>query len=105
MNLWVAIPTFLATLAWISVVAWFWIRAKWWKTDVGRNAMGLSFFIAISLMRLSYAHLNHRATTHSSFWLTAFGIFIYTGLTFFGAQRVYFIEQSQRQKTGGLKDR
>ena len=60
--------------------------------------MGISFFIALALARLSYAHLDGVPTSTTSFWLVAFGFGIYNALAFFGFQRVYLIEQSQRRK-------
>lgn len=96
MNPWLAIPTFTATVAWLSVVIWYWIRAKWWKSYVGQNTMGISMFIALALVRLSYTHLDGIPASYQPFWVTAFGVFIYSGLTYFGFQRLVLIEQSQR---------
>lgn len=97
MNPWIAIPTFAATLAWISVVTWYWIRAKWWKAPVGRNTMGISMFIALVLARLSYMHLDDVPPAPVSTASTLFGVFVYLGLTVAGLHRLYLIEDSQRK--------
>jgi hypothetical protein len=102
MNPWVAIPTFLATLAWVGVVVLYWMRAKWWKSTIGWNTMGISFFIALALARLSYTHVDGVASSTTSVWLVGFGFFIYNALAFFGFQRFYLIEQSQRRKARGI---
>lgn len=98
MNYWVAIPTFIATLAWLMVVVWYWIRAKWWKSPVGRNTMGISIAIALALVRLTYSQLDAISPAPMPWYLTAFGSVIYSYLAYSGFRRVYLIEQSQRQK-------
>lgn len=98
MNYWVAIPTFVATVAWFMVVAWYWIRAKWWKSPIGRNTMGISIAIALALLRLTYSQLDGISPAPMPWYLTAFGSIIYSYLAYNGFRRVYLIEQSQRQK-------
>lgn len=104
MNPFVAVPTFIATVAWVGVVVWYWIRAKWWKSFVGQNTMAVSFFIALSLVRLTYAHLDNIPSRPSSTGLTVFGVIVYAGLAYTGFQRVYLIEQSQRQKAESIRN-
>lgn len=60
--------------------------------------MGISFFIALALARLSYTHLDAVPPSSTSIYLVAFGFLIYSALAFFGFQRVFLIEQSQRRK-------
>lgn len=98
-NWWVAIPTFTATVAWLGVIVVYWLRAKWWKSSVGWNTMGISVFIALALLRLAYTHVDAVPAGRMSFWLTAFGVLIYGGLTYFGAQRICLILDAQRQPT------
>lgn len=102
MNLWLAIPTFLATLSWVAVVILYWRRAKWWRSWVGINTMGISFFIALALARLTYSHLDGIPPAPVTPLNLAFGVLVYTGLMAFGVQRFILIEQSQRQKALSL---
>lgn len=96
MNWWLVISTGLALLAWTILVIWYWIRAKWWKTFMGQNMMGLSILVALSLgLRL----VNQVVTPREDYrpWQVILGVAIYGLLAFFGFQRVYFVEQSQRE--------
>lgn len=98
-NWWVALPTFMATAAWLGVVVVYWRYARWWESKVGWNTMGISLFLLLALTRLSYTHLDSVPAAPTSFWLNAFGVLIYGGLTFFGAQRVCLILDAQRHPT------
>lgn len=95
MTLWVAIPTFIATLAWVSVVVIYWVRAKWWRGAIGVNTMGISLTLAGTLIRLS---LLQAGVVFSPVGNVVFGLAVYLGLAFFGFQRFFLIRQSQKQK-------
>src|SRR4051812_20317622 len=98
MNLWLVIPTGLAAIAWIGLVVWYQIRAKWWKTSIGKNTMGVSFIIALSMVRLFVLQVTLPYTEYK-LWETILGVFVYSSLSFLGVQRIVFVEQSQREAT------
>lgn len=91
MNLWIAVPTFTATAAWVAASVFYAFRAKWWRTPEGRNAETVSVLIAVLLLRLSLFHLapNHvdRAPT---------GFLVYSAATVVALWRIGLIEKAQR---------
>lgn len=97
MNLWLLIPTGLAAVSWVTLVVWYQIRAKWWKTKIGYNTMGVSFVIALSMVRLFFLQLTPPYSAYAA-WEVIFGIFLYLALAFLGAQRIVFVEQSQQEQ-------
>lgn len=92
---WIAVATFIATLAWVGVVIEYQTRAKWWKSAIGWNTMGISFTLAGTLVRLS---LLQAGVVFSPVGNVVFGLGVYLGLAFFGFQRWYLIRQSQKRK-------
>lgn len=92
MNPWVAIPTFLATVAWIVVVIEYQTRAKWWKGAVGVNTMGISLALALVLVRLSLLQLG---VVFDAWGNIAFGMGAYLSLATFGFHRAYLIKVAQ----------
>lgn len=95
MNPWIALPTFLATLAWVGVVVIYWSRATWWKSAVGINTMGISLTLALILIRLT---LLQAGVVFSPPGNIMFGTGSYLGVAFFGFQRMYLIWDSQARK-------
>lgn len=95
MTPWIAVPTFIATIAWLAVVIEYQVRAKWWKGAVGWNTMGISLTLAGTLIRLS---LLQAGVVFSPVGNVIFGLAVYLGLAFFGFQRWYLIRQSQKRK-------
>jgi hypothetical protein len=95
-NWYLTISACLAAASWTSLIVWYSIRAKWWKTHVGQNTMGVSVVLTLLLIRLSVL-LATPPYTPQRFWETVFGVTFYLALAFLGLQRVYFVEQSQRQ--------
>lgn len=95
MNPWIAIPTFIATFAWLGVIVSYWRRAKWWKGAIGVNTMGISLTLAGTLIRLS---LLQAGVVFSPIGNIIFGFAVYLGLAVFGFQRWYLIRESQRRK-------
>ena len=91
MNLWIAIPTIAAALVWIGATAYYWLRAKWWKSPEGRNAEAISLIMALLLTRLSLIHLLPDYVDHS---IT--GFIVYTLAAMVGAWRIGLIEKAQR---------
>lgn len=95
MNPWVAVPTFIATLVWVGVVVLYQTRAKWWKSTVGINTMGISFTLALVLVRLT---LLQAGVVFSTTGNIVFGFGVYLGMAVFGGQRFYLIWTAQRRK-------
>lgn len=97
MNFWLLIPTGLAALSWVTLVVWYHLRAKWWKTKIGYNTMGVSLVIALSMTRLFFLQLTPPYTIYQTTEVV-FGVFLYLALAFLGVQRIVFVEQSQREQ-------
>lgn len=93
MNPWVAIPTFLATLSWLSVVVIYQTRAKWWRSAVGVNTMGISLTLTLVLLRLTLLHLG---VVFDAWGNIAFGMGAFLTLGAFGVQRAYLINKAQK---------
>lgn len=91
MNLWIAVPTFVAALVWLATVVFYWIRARWWESPEGRNTEVVSLIVALLLIRLSAIHIwpDYRDRTIS-------GFLIYTAMAFVGVWRMALIEKAQR---------
>jgi hypothetical protein len=98
MNPWLAIPTFISCTVWVIMVVYYWIRAKWWKSPTGRNTMGISMFIALSLVRISYTHLDETPPADLPFWMIVIGTVTYSGLGYFGVRRLMLVRDAQREK-------
>lgn len=93
-NYWLAIPATLSAIAWTTVVVWYWIRAKWWKTPVGKNAMTLYILLALNFIRLSifswivpFGHLRLDQV--------ATGFVTYTISAYVGFRALHLIEDAQ----------
>ena len=91
MNLWVAVPTFIATIVWLAVVVYYGLRARWWRTPEGRNTQAVSLLMALVLLRLSIYHL-----TPDYVDLTVTGFLLYLGAALVGIWRRGLIEKAQR---------
>lgn len=100
MNPWVAVPTFFATLSWVTVVVIYQTRAKWWKSAVGINTMGISLTLSLVLLRLALLQLG---VVFDAWGNIAFGIGAYLALGVFGAQRVYLINEAQKEVIANQK--
>jgi hypothetical protein len=77
---------------WLGFITWYSIRAKWWKSSVGRNTFAVSLMLTVLLLRATIlrwfpAHVQH------DFW----GIIIYAFVTALGIQRIRFVEYAQRE--------
>lgn len=100
-NLFVAIPTFVATLAWGTFIVSYWLRATWWKHPVGRNTMAVSAVLFLITLRGSAIHIWY--ATHpemgyespSVLFTVAGGVF-YAMLAWLGVRRTILMESAQR---------
>lgn len=81
-----------ATLSWFSFIVWYSIRAKWWKSLLGRNTFAVSLVLFAILLRLTVLRWWPTAHEHD-FW----GIVIYVLATLLAIQRIWFVEKSQRE--------
>lgn len=97
-NWYLTISAGLAALSWVTLVVWYAIRAKWWKTHIGQNTMGVSAVLALLLVRLVIL-LATPPYTPQRFWESLFGVAFYLALAWLGGQRIYFVEMSQREAT------
>ena len=95
-NWYLTVSAGLAALSWVGLVVWYAIRAKWWKSHIGQNTMGVSTVLALLLIRLTVL-LASPPYTPTGFWETFFGVAFYLALAWLGGQRIYFVEQSQRE--------
>lgn len=95
-NWYLTVSAGLAALSWVGLVVWYAIRAKWWKSHIGQNTMGVSAVLALLLVRLTVL-LASPPYTPTGFWETFFGVAFYLALAYLGVQRIYFVEQSQRE--------
>lgn len=82
----------LAALAWLTFVVWYTVRAKWWKSPVGRNTFGVSAVLFIILLRIAvirwWPHLQQHDIA---------GTLVYSVAFVFGVQRIWFMEKAQRE--------
>ena len=90
--MWLKFAATASALAWFGFIAWYSIRAKWWKTPIGRNTFGVSAVLCIVLLRIAvllwFPDLKQSKTI---------GAIIYTGAAILGAQRIVFVEKAQRE--------
>lgn len=77
-------------LTWLTFLAWYTVRAKWWKNPIGRNVFGTGGVILLILMRLFFAR------TFDGFReLDAVSLVVYTFVLAVGIQRIYQMESAQ----------
>lgn len=81
----------LALASWVAFLGWYSLRAKWWRSPVGRNTFNVSLVLMVILLRL--AVLRWFPTHHQhDIW----GILIYLWAAVLGGQRIRFVERAQR---------
>lgn len=45
---------------WLTFIAWYWLRAKWWHNPYGRNAMAASAVLFVICLRIAIvSHFPH----------------------------------------------
>lgn len=84
----------VAWAVWFSMLVWYSIRAKWWKSSIGRNTFGVSLILMVILLRLAVIRWFPEHVQHD-FW----GVLIYSVAAAFGVQRIVFVEKAQRELT------
>lgn len=80
-----------ACASWWLFVAWYWVRATWWKGVVGINTQIVSIVVALILTRLSVVRI---APSLKDF--EVFGMLVYVAAGLLALQRIYFVEKEQR---------
>lgn len=91
-NLWVAIPTFIALLVWVTFIVWYSLRARWWKNPFGRNTAFVSVAVILLLLRLVILQFFPTVPT-----TTVGGFLVYMGIAAAGVHRTYLMEREQRR--------
>jgi hypothetical protein len=86
------ITLYLAAAGWTAFVVWYWIRAKWWKSDIGRNTMFVSMALAVALLRLVTQLI--WPTTKHHVWSP---IVFYGILAVLAVERIWQMERAQRE--------
>ncbi len=89
------ISVVLAALSWGVFLAWFSLRAKWWKSQIGRNTFGVSAVLFAVLLRIALVRVWPEFTD----W-TPLGVVIYLAAAAFAIQRIVFMERAQRGRKG-----
>ncbi len=79
-----------ACAVWLTFITWYTLRARWWKSDIGRNTFGVSACVFLILLRLGLLRITEFPDSDSV------GVLFYSLLAFFGAQRLWFMERAQR---------
>lgn len=80
--------------AWLSFVALYSLRAKWWRSPEGRNVwgVGLALTVALGLIVVAYTWPDYALRP----WLVPA---VYAGLTALGIQRtVQMLRRQRRQR-------
>lgn len=95
-NLWLGIPAIAAAVAWTTFVVWYWIRASWWKSQIGQNVMILGAMLSFSFIRLALIIWTGPVHTYSTGQVLS-GFFTYTVAAAIGVQRTYLMEKAQRE--------
>lgn len=82
---------FAALAAWGTFIAWYWIRARWWESPVGRNIMGVAFaiFALLALIAAQALWPDYQART-------ALQVVVYGGIAALAIQRTGQMEHAQR---------
>ena len=84
----------VAWIVWSAFLVWYSIRAKWWKSAIGRNTFGVSLILTVILFRAAALRW-FPELAQSEVW----GVLIYTIAAGFGVQRILFVEDAQREIT------
>lgn len=93
-NYWLAVPATLAGLAWSTFCVWYWIRATWWKSQIGQNVMILGLLLAFTFSRAAY-YLWTNPMPNVSVNQQISGILIYLTATAIAVQRTYLMNDAQ----------
>lgn len=93
---WLAVAATVSGLVWTTFVVWYWIRATWWKSQIGKNVMILGMLIAFTFDRTAFYlwQVSHEEISGAQY---ATGLFTYIAAALIGVQRTYLMEQSQRR--------
>lgn len=84
------------SVVWGLFLVWYTLRAKWWKTLVGRNTFGVSAVLFVILVRATLLRWNDD-------FVDVAGIIIYVAAGLFGIQRIIAMESAQRSGKEKIK--
>lgn len=81
-----------AFFCWLVFLAWYMIRAKWWRSPEGRNVwqVALALTIALGMVVASYTWPDYSIRP-----IVVLGVYLY--LAALGVQRTIQLERNQRQ--------
>lgn len=87
-----------AAAVWLTFLAWFTVRAKWWDNPYGRNAflVGLVLFLILTRIALS-RHIDTFRENQGA------AIAVYSLAALYGIGRIILVERAQRE-SGKMDD-